>query len=954
MHHTHETLITKYDIVVIKVNWAGRMKSKALILVGVLLTSTIALSPVTAHPAESQNFKNQHTGNDFPVGFADLDADGKPVRVVYPAMNSGEAEPMAGNGPFPFTVFFGDEGEVSDDYGILASEIVKRGTIVVVTNGFDSDTTTNVENSMLLLESIVNLMNQTNNSNSLIAAAYGNVDMHHWGVSGHGTGAAVAYSVFPFWSESGLSVEIQPPRSLFGLGIDFSDWSGGNGWENVKPTEWEIDPATPATGLFMTGTVDEIARGQDNLPLITATDQLAWHWMHVLGADHYQFQDEIDDGIFFGDDRGDGDASMSQTEQIDYAISHILPYLDLTLRGVHDEFRPAFNRELSATSASDSESYTEENLFQAEFLLVENLTKVPSEINAFSRFDTFSLMSNWTLRNGDGFNDLDSNWQIDVECGFDKLVSIIGVVHTNGTVQCDFDVADLAPGAHVAFMTVMVEGAPSTIEHTFLRTDAPISLTVPAPVIQVPERGSGYILASDIGIDPDGQEIFIVEAALSGGQISNFSIEIDSDYRGLTVTHTVTEEFITGAEVDILLRADGNGVIDEATTMLEIVVVPFNDQVVKVEDIVMQNLVEDGQSISVNITEYAYDPEGQPLMASINDQTDGTAGPIGFSYYDGILTLTPLPDANGATVLHVRVTDGVTEPVDLDIPVQVAPVNDPVVSNASAWNISMLEDETISLNLTDFGYDVDGDTLSWTVESDSSSATMAIASGTQLIITPPNDYFGSVNNEWLNVTDGVTSYSQLLDIEVISVPDLPVLNLLNVNIIDETAATLAWSIFDNDGLVDHDLQISLDGVVQNNLQPSCIDDESGNSKECVTMLEVQQNRSQIVEVRVSISDVEFTSEVVEYTIIDFNSTITVVEDKTEADDGFAVSTTLVVAGILGLIIMILILMIILRAMRSEPVDTREQVVGEELDVVEEELGVDLSPTGLLSRINQNK
>ena len=142
--------------------------------------------------------------------------------------------------------------------------------------------------------------------------------------------------------------------------------------------------------------------------------------------------------------------------------------------------------------------------------------------------------------------------------------------------------------------------------------------------------------------------------------------------------------------------------------------------------------------------------------------------------------------------------------------------------------------------------------------------------------------------------------------------------------------------------------------MQNNLQPSCIDDESGNSKECVTMLEVQQNRSQIVEVRVSIFDVEFTSEVVEYTIIDFNSTITVVEDKTEADDGFAVSTTLVVAGILGLIIMILILMIILRAMRSEPVDTRELVVEEELDVVEEELGVDLSPTGLLSRINQNK
>ena len=36
----------------------------------------------------------------------------------------------------------------------------------------------------------------------------------------------------------------------------------------------------------------------------------------------------------------------------------------------------------------------------------------------------------------------------------------------------------------------------------------------------------------------------------------------------------------------------------------------------------------------------------------------------------------------------------------------------------------------------------------------------------------------------------------------------------------------------------------------------------------------------------------------QYTIIDFNSTVTVVEDKTEEDDGFAVSTTLVAAGVL--------------------------------------------------------
>ena len=265
-----------------------------------------------------------------------------------------------------------------------------------------------------------------------------------------------------------------------------------------------------------------------------------------------------------------------------------------------------------------------------------------------------------------------------------------------------------------------------------------------------------------------------------------------------------------------------------------------------------------------------------------------------------------------------------------------------------------LEDETISLNLSDFAYDIDGDQLSWEIESQSAGANFAIISGSQVIISPPNDFFGNSNNEWLNVSDGTTTFSQLLNIEVVSVPDLPVLTLMNVNIIDETAATLAWSVFDNDGAEEHGLEISLDGITQTNLQPSCIVDNSGNSKECVTMLEVPVNRSVTVQVRVSIFDSEFTSAVVEYTIIDFNSTITVIEDTTDEDDGFTASSTLVAAGVLGLIIMVLILMILLRAMRSEPVNTNQLSVDEEVDVVEEELGVDLSPTGLLSRINQNK
>jgi hypothetical protein len=377
--------------------------------------------------------------------------------------------------------------------------------------------------------------------------------------------------------------------------------------------------------------------------------------------------------------------------------------------------------------------------------------------------------------------------------------------------------------------------------------------------------------------------------------------------------------------------------------------------VVKTDEINMQTLIEDGPSIQVNITDFAYDPEGEPLLASINDQTEGSAGPVSFAYFQGVLTITPNPDANGATVLHVRVTDGATEAVDLDIPIQVLAVDDIMVVNNSMWNISMNEDATIALNISDFGFDIDGDELSWTIESNSVGAATAIISGSQIIISPVDDYFGVLNNDWLNVTDGTSVYGQLLNVEVVSVPDLPELNLMNVNVIDDTAATLAWSVFDSDGFVDHPLEISLDGIVQQNLEPFCT--YSGNSKNCATELEVPPGSNGTIEIRVAVNDPSFTADVVAYTEIDFNSSTPIVEEETETDDSSAVSGTIIVAGGLGLIIMVLVLVIILRAMKTDPIDTTQPYSLEQetnLDVVDEELGVDLSPTGLLSRINQDK
>ncbi|MDG1549171.1 MAG: hypothetical protein P8Q94_03875, partial [Candidatus Poseidoniaceae archaeon] len=86
------------------------MRKKAFLLVLIMLINVAFSGYGSAHPQEDPNFKNQHIGVDFPVGWDDYQENNAEFRVLYPAMEDGQGAAIAGNGPFPFTVFFGDEG----------------------------------------------------------------------------------------------------------------------------------------------------------------------------------------------------------------------------------------------------------------------------------------------------------------------------------------------------------------------------------------------------------------------------------------------------------------------------------------------------------------------------------------------------------------------------------------------------------------------------------------------------------------------------------------------------------------------------------------------------------------------------------------------------------------------------------------------------------------------------
>ena len=761
-------------------------------------------------------------------------------------------------------------------------------------------------------------------------------------------------SLYPFWNNTDVSDTYQPPRGIFGLGADFSGWASGDAWENLAPNGWTIEPAKPATGLFLTGTVDEIARGQDSLPYVQSVSSFAWQWMHVLGADHYQFQDEIND-FFFGDDRGDGDATMTQQEQIDYAVSHIIAYLDLINKGEHSDFKSAFNRESDLASPSDSQSYIVEDLYHSEMLLTFDSIFPSQEENQFGRYDSFSLMTNFSLRDSTPYSQIDTNWQIDVICGINKIEQSVGILHNDGTAQCDYQVENLEPGIHSAYLTVSVEGAPSTIEHEFVREDLPLVVVAPKPDLLVPERGTGSLLASEIAVDPDGQDVYIVDAELVGGQINNFSIDVSPDSLTLSATHTVEGEFLMGAEVGVTLRAEGGQIVDELYTILEILVVPFNDQIVQNGSIAVQNLIEDGISVSVNITDYVYDPEGEPLLASINGQSSGNAGPVAFSYVQGVMTITPLPDANGATILHVWVTDGANDPIEVDIPVQVTAVDDEPLVNESAWQRIGLEDESQSFNLSEFAFDIDGDNLVWTTWNSGQSADFVNIFGDQLVLNPPTDYHGTHSDEWLNVTDGVTTFSKQLTFIIQPVDDLPSLLILDNNIVGNNSITLTWSISDPDGFFEHAISIQVENITVDNFNPSCLISTDNISQECVAMLQIPSQLNGTIQIRLSAQDSAFTSEVVSYTSINFNASAPVQEDEQEVQDSTSDSNmTLILGASLGLIILILVLLIVMRSVNNAGEVVMPQQEIEQTSIAERELGVDLSSTGLLARIGNNK
>ena len=781
---------------------ANHMSARSLVLCGLLVLATF--SGVQAFPEEDSNFQPPHSGPDFPVGYIDFSVNqqgppGQDHRLVYPAMVAGEDSEVAGNGPFPWMVLIVDENESPDNYMLLCSRIAQAGTMVYIPSW--PTNLESLEDFVSELEEIQEWIHNANQSNEAVLGMFGSVDESHWGLIGHGVGADLATNGYINWLSTATNQTAQPPRAIVGLALEVDEVN--------EPLT--IQAPAPNIGLFITGSADEVAPATEHvLPVLENVDGFAWQILHSLGANHYQYQDSSS----FLEDFNDGDASLTQEEQLDHAMEHVLPYLDLTLRGDHSSFREAFNRPNDVNTVTDSNGYVDEDFDEAQ--LIPLSTPISLNGTLFSPTDDAVFVASWSMRNGDQYDDIPSNWTVTAECMLDNSTVVSGVIN-NDEARCVVPMGGVSPGAHQIKLKVFVEGGSGFIAFDFNRTNDPIGLIDPYPELLVPQRGYAHLDSSEIAIDPDGQAIEIINATLLDNE-SHFNVIIDADLLGFTLTHSLDEEWEGTTRIALELKA-GGAILDILNVTLNASILPINDPLIQISTVGQQVVDEDSPAVWFDASQYISDPEGAPLSMEINGLLQGEGELLAWFVEpsNDTIRFTPLPNANGAEVFTLSASDGFNTPLSIDVPFRVNAMNDAFDVTESAWDIALEEEGTLLLSLLDFAVDTDGDALVWELESEGSTKSQMAISGQELLISALIDVNGIDNGWWLNVTDGDDVFEKRITLTISPVPDRPILSDGSITKTSDDMLLLQWVWSDADPDSEMDVIVNLNGVLQSGI-----------------------------------------------------------------------------------------------------------------------------------------
>jgi len=213
-------------------------------------------------------------------------------------------------------------------------------------------------------------------------------------------------------------------------------------------------------------------------------------------------------------------------------------------------------------------------------------------------------------------------------------------------------------------------------------------------------------------------------------------------------------------------------------------VTPFNDAPV----LTPIDTVTFDEDMSASTILSGSDVDGDDLTYSITEGVDITATLDGTT-----ITFTASQDFNGSEDFTATVTDGEFSSSQT-FTVIVNAVNDQPTANSGSNTVA--EDTTADITLT--GYDIDGDNLSFALDTDATNGTVSV-DGSLATYTPNANYNGD-DSFTFTVSDGSLSAMATITITVTPVNDVPDLAVVDAVSFDEDgSSSISLSATDDDG-----------------------------------------------------------------------------------------------------------------------------------------------------------
>ncbi len=684
-------------------------------------------------------------------------------QIYYPATSPGSAQPIDNtSGPYPLLIWIGADGEANDQYDWLGMYLAEAGYItIVLPPDWNSADTQNQCLSILYLWYRL----EYNHINGSFQGDPENMrdafDLHHWGIGGHGLGAKQAAQcqliLSGAWSEF---TTLPLPTALVALGL-----------ENVNTdiTDESLGPSPqPGMGLYLTGTLDNLAKANTNVEQWLDEHSIPWHYMSVIGANHVQYQDESG----WWDGFNDGTATMNRSYQHEHALNHILPYLDLMLKGEHEQWLQATNRESNWQAPSDSDAYIYEDLTDARFMRMEANQSDVNELDGnFGRM--VSVTTEITHRNGElpigttvlctieeGGDWWDPSDYADFEINSTGIFTSSVENGSHSATYCEVLTEGVPPGNRSIRIDVDWFGMPSHLEIDFYRENRIPEQVSPLPAILVPQHGSASLPYSDFIVDPDGTTPLV---DLSPHLPSTNQMHCYLESAHIVCDHTGLPEW-EGTEVLNITVRDRYDNTYISQFNLSATVVPIDDSVVKISDFPPVQMEEDSQAYVYNFTSYFEDPEG----ANVTIIHASAPSNLNLNWTEHNVAIVPILNWYGNTSIEVHVGDGTSAPIVAMIDVEVTPVPDAPKINLT--RVSVVEDTPLEIPLSELGWDEDGDELVFDVIGSHQNIEVMVLTNV-LRIVPSDDWTGLADGWYLTATSADGNVTAPIEFQVEDVND---------------------------------------------------------------------------------------------------------------------------------------------------------------------------------------